>query len=170
MPAEQGRELDGRATVGASALRLLLRGPLPFWVGSSCLFECSLASRSASRACKSSRTRTSSMRTALRAFKRSSRHAFACSPLHQLLGHVIGWSIPIGILIAMAEMAIGLGTILGLWTRGRCFGRHAPCVHAVPDRELPLVAVLHRGGHRLCVRLDAACPRRIGWCPRPRRR
>ena len=44
------------------------------------------------------------------------------SPLHQLLGHLIGLSIPIGILIAVAELAVGLGTILGLWTRVAAVG------------------------------------------------
>jgi len=39
------------------------------------------------------------------------------SPLHALLGHLVSLSTPIGILIALAEVAIGLGTLLGLWTR-----------------------------------------------------
>jgi thiosulfate dehydrogenase (quinone) large subunit len=39
------------------------------------------------------------------------------SPLHQLLGHLLGFAVPIGIIIALAELAVGLGTILGLWTR-----------------------------------------------------
>jgi thiosulfate dehydrogenase (quinone) large subunit len=39
------------------------------------------------------------------------------SPLHQLLGHLLGLAGPIGIVIALAELAVGLGTILGLWTR-----------------------------------------------------
>lgn len=39
------------------------------------------------------------------------------SPLHELLGHLLRFAVPIGIIIAVAELAVGLGTILGLWTR-----------------------------------------------------
>ena len=39
------------------------------------------------------------------------------SPLHELLGHLLRFAVPIGIMIALAELAVGLGTILGLWTR-----------------------------------------------------
>jgi thiosulfate dehydrogenase [quinone] large subunit len=39
------------------------------------------------------------------------------SPLHQLLGHLLSLAVPIGVLIALAELAVGLGAILGLWTR-----------------------------------------------------
>ena len=38
------------------------------------------------------------------------------SPLHELLGHLLRFAVPIGIVIALAELAVGLGTILGLWT------------------------------------------------------
>jgi thiosulfate dehydrogenase (quinone) large subunit len=39
------------------------------------------------------------------------------SPLHPLLGHLLHFSTPIGVLIALGELAVGLGTVLGLWTR-----------------------------------------------------
>jgi thiosulfate dehydrogenase [quinone] large subunit len=39
------------------------------------------------------------------------------SPLHELLGHLLRFAVPIGITIALAEVAVGLGTLLGLWTR-----------------------------------------------------
>jgi thiosulfate dehydrogenase [quinone] large subunit len=39
------------------------------------------------------------------------------SPLHDLLGHLLRFAVPIGIVIALAELAVGLGTLLGLWTR-----------------------------------------------------
>jgi thiosulfate dehydrogenase [quinone] large subunit len=39
------------------------------------------------------------------------------SPLHPLLGHLLRFAVPIGIIIAVAELAVGLGTLLGLWTR-----------------------------------------------------
>jgi thiosulfate dehydrogenase [quinone] large subunit len=44
------------------------------------------------------------------------------SPLHQLLGHLLSVAVPIGIVIALAELAVGLGTILGLWTRVAAVG------------------------------------------------
>ena len=39
------------------------------------------------------------------------------SPLHPLLGHLLRFAVPIGILIAVAELAVGMGALLGLWTR-----------------------------------------------------
>jgi len=39
------------------------------------------------------------------------------SPLHQILGHLLKFAVPIGVLIAVAELAVGLGALLGLWTR-----------------------------------------------------
>ena len=39
------------------------------------------------------------------------------SPLHELLGHLLRFAVPIGVVIALAEIAVGLGTLLGLWTR-----------------------------------------------------
>ena len=39
------------------------------------------------------------------------------TPLHELLGPLLRFAVPIGIVIAVAELAVGLGTMLGLWTR-----------------------------------------------------
>ena len=39
------------------------------------------------------------------------------SPLHALLVHLTGLAKPIGISMAFAEIAIGLGVLLGVWTR-----------------------------------------------------
>ena len=39
------------------------------------------------------------------------------SPIHALLIHMIGVAKPIGLVIAFAEVAIGLGVLIGLWTR-----------------------------------------------------
>ncbi|HEX5268817.1 MAG TPA: Rieske 2Fe-2S domain-containing protein [Acidimicrobiales bacterium] len=39
------------------------------------------------------------------------------SPLHGLLGGLGHVAVPLGVLIAFAELAIGLGTVLGLYTR-----------------------------------------------------
>ena len=44
------------------------------------------------------------------------------SPVHQLLGHLLSHAVLIGIVIALAELAVGLGTILGLWTRVAAIG------------------------------------------------
>ncbi len=44
------------------------------------------------------------------------------SPLHELLGHLLRFAAPIGIAIALAELAVGLGTLLGLWTRFAAVG------------------------------------------------
>ena len=83
------------------------------------------------------------------------------SPIHELLGHLLGFAVPIGIVIALAELAVGLGTVLGLWTRWPQRGDGARG-HALPHSELPLVAVLHGSRHRLRVRLDTARSRRVG--------
>ena len=39
------------------------------------------------------------------------------SPIHGLLTHLQHLAVPLGIAIALAELAVGLGTLLGLWTR-----------------------------------------------------
>ena len=44
------------------------------------------------------------------------------SPVHLLLGHLLKFAVPIGILIALAELAVGLGALLGLWTRVAAVG------------------------------------------------
>ena len=44
------------------------------------------------------------------------------SPLHGLLSHFLTWAAPIGIAIAVAEVAIGVGALLGLWTRVAALG------------------------------------------------
>jgi thiosulfate dehydrogenase [quinone] large subunit len=44
------------------------------------------------------------------------------SPLHALLGHLLPFATPIGVLIALGELAVGVGTLLGLWTRLAALG------------------------------------------------
>ncbi|MGH9047201.1 MAG: DoxX family protein, partial [Acidimicrobiales bacterium] len=39
------------------------------------------------------------------------------SPLHPVLEHILSFSTPIGYLIALGELAVGIGVLLGLWTR-----------------------------------------------------
>ncbi len=44
------------------------------------------------------------------------------SPIHALLIHMISFAKPIGLVISFAEVAIGLGVLLGLWTRIAAIG------------------------------------------------
>ncbi len=44
------------------------------------------------------------------------------SPVHFLLGHLLRFAVPIGILIALAELAVGMGALLGLWARAAAVG------------------------------------------------
>jgi thiosulfate dehydrogenase [quinone] large subunit len=44
------------------------------------------------------------------------------SPLHALLIHLIRVAVPIGIVISFSEVAIGVGVLLGLWTRIAAIG------------------------------------------------
>ena len=44
------------------------------------------------------------------------------SPLHSVLSHFVQFSTPVGVLIALAEVAVGLGVLVGLWTRIAALG------------------------------------------------
>jgi thiosulfate dehydrogenase [quinone] large subunit len=44
------------------------------------------------------------------------------SPLHLILGHLLRFATPLGVLIALAELAVGIGVLLGLWTRIAAIG------------------------------------------------
>lgn len=44
------------------------------------------------------------------------------SPIHILIGHLIQFAVPLGILISLGEIAVGLGMLLGLWTRIAAIG------------------------------------------------
>ncbi len=44
------------------------------------------------------------------------------SPLHLLVEHLLRFSTPIGYLIALGELAVGIGALLGLWTRVAAVG------------------------------------------------
>jgi thiosulfate dehydrogenase [quinone] large subunit len=44
------------------------------------------------------------------------------SPVHFLLGHLLRFAVPIGILISLAELAVGMGALLGLWARAAAAG------------------------------------------------
>jgi len=44
------------------------------------------------------------------------------SPLHPIIGHLLRFATPIGVLIALGELAVGIGVLLGLWTRIAAIG------------------------------------------------
>ncbi len=44
------------------------------------------------------------------------------SPIHALLSHLLTAAKPIGLVIAFGEVAVGVGTLLGLWTRIAALG------------------------------------------------
>ena len=44
------------------------------------------------------------------------------SPLHFLLEHLLQFATPLGIVIALSEVAVGIGMLLGLWTRIAAIG------------------------------------------------
>lgn len=44
------------------------------------------------------------------------------SPLHPILGHLLKVASPLGVFIALGELAVGIGTLLGLWTRIAAIG------------------------------------------------
>ncbi len=44
------------------------------------------------------------------------------SPIHALLIHLVGYATPIGVVISFAEVAVGVGVLLGLWTRLAALG------------------------------------------------
>lgn len=44
------------------------------------------------------------------------------SPIHLLISHLLRFATPLGIVIALSELAIGLGALLGLWTRVAAIG------------------------------------------------
>jgi thiosulfate dehydrogenase [quinone] large subunit len=44
------------------------------------------------------------------------------SPIHLLIGHLLQFAVPLGIIISLGEIAVGLGMLLGLWTRIAAIG------------------------------------------------
>ncbi len=44
------------------------------------------------------------------------------SPVGSLLSHFVQYAKPLGVVIALSELAIGLGALLGLWTRAAALG------------------------------------------------
>jgi thiosulfate dehydrogenase [quinone] large subunit len=44
------------------------------------------------------------------------------SPIHFVLGHLVHFAGIVGLLIAVGELAVGIGTLLGLWTRIAALG------------------------------------------------
>jgi len=111
------------------------------------------------------------------------------SPIHSLLHAMLPHAVIIGWIIAYAELAVGIGTLIGLKTRIAAaggaflslnFGRwyrdadwtqdphrrrrwSVPQSQLVPGRQFSFVAVLHGRRHRLSLRLVTfhRCGRRI---------
>ncbi len=48
------------------------------------------------------------------------------SPIHILTNHLLPYSTAVGLVIAIGEVSIGVGVLLGLWTRLGGIGRHGP--------------------------------------------
>ena len=44
------------------------------------------------------------------------------SPIHLILSYLVQYAAPLGLVIAFGELAIGLGTLVGLWTRVAAIG------------------------------------------------
>lgn len=44
------------------------------------------------------------------------------SPIHLLIGHLLPYAKPLGIIISLSEIAIGIGTLVGLWGRIAALG------------------------------------------------
>ena len=44
------------------------------------------------------------------------------SPIHLLIGHLLQFAKPLGIIISLSEIAIGIGTLIGLWGRIAALG------------------------------------------------
>jgi thiosulfate dehydrogenase [quinone] large subunit len=44
------------------------------------------------------------------------------SPIHLLIGHLLQFATPLGVVIALGEVAVGIGMLLGLWTRIAALG------------------------------------------------
>jgi thiosulfate dehydrogenase [quinone] large subunit len=44
------------------------------------------------------------------------------SPVHLLIGHLLRFATPLGVVISLAEIAVGIGMLLGLWTRVAALG------------------------------------------------
>ncbi|HEY7948778.1 MAG TPA: Rieske 2Fe-2S domain-containing protein [Acidimicrobiales bacterium] len=45
------------------------------------------------------------------------KEAAHTSPVHALISPLVSHAVPIGVVISLAELAVGLGALLGLWTR-----------------------------------------------------
>ena len=44
------------------------------------------------------------------------------SPIHSILSHLVQFAKPLGLVISLSELAIGIGALLGLWTRIAALG------------------------------------------------
>ncbi len=84
------------------------------------------------------------------------------SPLHHFLAFALHAPVLIAVLIAFGEIAVGLGTLLGLFGRLAATGGAAAFVVVLPHCELQGQPLLLRAGHRVLVRVDAVRSGRAG--------
>ena len=76
------------------------------------------------------------------------------SPIHALVVHLVPVADGVGAVIALGEIAIGLGILVGLLMRVAAAAGMLVSFSLFLDRELSHLALLHRLGHRLLLRLD----------------
>ena len=100
--------------------------------------------------------------------RRSSRSAGA-SPIGSLLGPVQSHSFAFGLLMSIAEIAVGLGLAARPVHPHRRPRRHGAVAVALADRQLGRHALVHRRRHRLPVRAHPAADRRLRRRLQPRR-
>src|SRR5580698_7619230 len=50
-------------------------------------------------------------------FQAQLKEAATSSPIHALVGPLQHIAVPLGVILALAELAVGLGTLVGLWAR-----------------------------------------------------
>ena len=77
------------------------------------------------------------------------------SPIGALLRPAAHVAVLVGLLIALAEVAVGLGTLFGLFSKVAAAGGMALSLHLVPVGQFQHDALLLRVRHRLLLRLDA---------------
>ena len=138
-------------------------GPRRWRGGPCCRCRPSSVAPSSSPGSRSSPTRASSTPRIPRRSSRSWLLRRASSPIHALVAHLQHVAVPLGVVIALGEFAVGVGTLVGLWSRLGRGGRDPRVVQPVPDGQLPLEPVLHGIRHRLRLCLDAAARRGGRW-------
>src|SRR5580698_4914768 len=55
-------------------------------------------------------------------FQAQLKEAAHSSPIHALVGPLQHVALPVGVILALGELAVGLGTLVGLWSRIAAIG------------------------------------------------